>query len=153
MQAGVRVATLSVIAAAWILPATGPLHADPGACTVPTDTTKHNLILYGGTPAAPAAPRGQSMTIVRFPSQSALQYMVAGTGAWHDGSYTYTSTEPGVAVLDATETAADGPVTYSVTLRCQTNESGSFSYTGPGSNTDNAAPGNPATYRFARTAI
>ncbi|MFE5283944.1 hypothetical protein ACFRAQ_03090 [Nocardia sp. NPDC056611] len=157
MQAGIRVAAFGVTALAWMLPATGPLHADPGACTVPADTTNQYLILYGGSRSVPAAANGESMAIVRFPSQGSLQYMVAGTGVWHDSTYTYTSPEPGVAVIDATESAAAGPVTYSVTLRCRTNESGSFSYTGPGADapsTDNAAPGaSNATYRFSRSAI
>lgn len=157
MQAGVRVAAFGVTALAWILPATGPLHADPGGCTVPADTSNQYLILYGGSRPVPAAANGESMAIVRFPSQGSLQYLVAGTGVWHDSTYTYTSPEPGVAVIDATEPAAAGPLTYSVTLRCRTNESGSYSYTGPGADapsTDNAAPGTSnATYRFSRSAI
>ncbi|MEV0247537.1 hypothetical protein AB0H76_13175 [Nocardia sp. NPDC050712] len=115
-------------------------------CTVPDQVVGKFLILRGTTPPTPLAPPGDSMVVVRFPTAESLQYMVVGTGVWHDGNYTYTVPEPGQAVIDSTQTDTPEPITYSLALRCRDHVSGDYRYT-LGDSPD-PGPEHQATYRF-----
>lgn len=143
--------TAAAVAAAALLPGTQLAQADPGdtprVCTVPTEFAHGTyLILYGSTPAVPAAPIGDSMTLVRFPAPGALQYTVVGSSVWHDGTYTYNSPEQGVAIVDGIQPDAPEPLTFTLTLRCRTNDTGEYAYTAPGS--PQATSDNVTAYRF-----
>ncbi|MFF2551217.1 hypothetical protein ACFVUS_09450 [Nocardia sp. NPDC058058] len=118
----------------------------PRVCTVPADITGKHLITYGSTAAVPAAPIGDSMTLLRFPAPGALQYMVVGSGIWRDGTYTATSPEQGVMVIDAVQPTEAEPITYSLTLKCRTNDTGDYTYSAPG--VPAASTDNVAVYRF-----
>lgn len=144
-----RVVLVATAALTAVLPGIGDARADdpPRVCTVPADPAGHFLILYGSTPAVPAAPIGDSMTVVRFPAANTLQYMVVGSGDWHDVTYTYSSPEPGVAVLDSVQ--GRDSFRYELTLRCRTNDTGDYTYTAPGAAI--ASSDNTAVYRFGVT--
>ncbi|GAB2545997.1 hypothetical protein [Nocardia heshunensis] len=144
-------AHLTAVVVAALLAGIPSAQADPGdtprVCTVPTELAHGTvLILYGSTPAVPAAPIGDSMTLVRFPAPGALQYMVVGSGVWQDGTYTYSSPEQGVAVIDSTQTSAPQPIPFTMTLRCRTNDTGQYAYTTPDG--AQATDDNVTVYRF-----
>ncbi|MEV6279654.1 hypothetical protein [Nocardia sp. NPDC051832] len=149
MQAPIR---LAVIAAAALLPALtgiGIVHAEPDeppiGCSIPADMTGKSMVMYGTTPAMPTTPLGNSMTMVRFESADHLQYRVGG-GQWQDTSYTASNPEPGVVIIEGVQLAEPGPVNYSVTLRCHTNDSGDYTFSAPGAPVPH--PDSMAFWRF-----
>lgn len=108
------------------------------------------LILRGNTPSAPLAPQGTSMAVMRFPTADKQQYMLVGTGIWHDGSYRYTVPAPGTAVIASTQTDTPHSITYSLALRCHDNVSGDYRFTM--GNSPEPGPEHTAVYRFQGTA-
>ncbi|MEU8901349.1 hypothetical protein [Nocardia sp. NPDC048505] len=149
-----RVAATTTLAAGTLL-SSGVGHADPEpalpppSCSVPDEVVGKFLILRGTTPSVPLAPPDHSMVVVRFPTADMLQYMVVGTGVWHDGNYTYTVPEPGQAVIDSTQIDTPEPISYSLRLWCRDNVSGDYRYI-IGDSPD-PGPEHQATYRFQNT--
>ncbi|MBL1076162.1 hypothetical protein JK358_17325 [Nocardia sp. 2] len=152
MRGPVRAALIAAAALMSTLPGAGASHATPEnpppVCTVPTDLAERRLILYGSTPGVPSAPNGDSLVLVRFPSADRLQYIVVGTGSWQDSDYTYSSPEPGTAVLTGRQTTAGNPVDYTLTLTCRTNDTGDYRY--EASSAPAAGSEHTAVYRFTQ---
>ncbi|MFE6858771.1 hypothetical protein [Nocardia sp. NPDC057668] len=148
MRYPARVAIGAALATGTLLTG-GVGHAQPGEspapqCTVPDQAVGKFLILRGNSPSVPLAPASDfSMVVARFPTADSMQYMVVGTGIWHDGTYTYTVPEPGRAVLDATQTDTGQPISYSLSLRCSDNMSGNFTV-----GDSEPSPDRTATYMF-----
>ncbi|MGV9410794.1 hypothetical protein ACWDOP_12830 [Nocardia sp. NPDC003693] len=148
MRYPVRVAIGAALATGTLLSG-GVGHAQPEdqpapQCTVPDQATGKFLILRGTAPSVPMVPGGDySMVVARFPTPDTMQYMVVGTGMWHDGTYSYTVPEPGHAVIDATQANAGQPIAYSLSLRCTDNMSGNFTV-----GDSEPVPGREATYLF-----
>ncbi|MBY8861952.1 hypothetical protein K7711_36135 [Nocardia sp. CA2R105] len=132
----------------------GTGHADPAKpapqCAMPDQLMGKFLILRGNTRSAPLAPPDYSIVVMRFPTADKQQYMVVGTGIWHDGSYRYKVPAPGTAVIDSTQTDTPQPITYSLALRCHDNVTGDYRYTT--GHSPEAGPEHTAAYRFQNTA-
>ncbi|MFB8003168.1 hypothetical protein [Nocardia sp. NPDC056000] len=150
MKAFVRIAVVSASALIPLTAGMATVHSEPGdaprTCAVPADMSGKFMIMYGSTPAMPGTPPGHSMTMVRFTSADQLQYRIASSTTWQDTSYTMRSPEPGVAIIDGMQPAEAGPISYSVTLRCRTDEAGDYSLSAPGAPTPDSD--SVAFYRF-----
>lgn len=144
-----RVALGAALAGGTLLSG-GTTHAAPATpapqCAMPGQLMGKFLILRGDTPSAPLAPQGSSMVVMRFPTADKQQYMLVGTGIWHDGSYRYTMPSPGNAVIDSIQTDTPHPISYSLALRCHDNVSGDYQFTM--GNSPAPGPEHTAVYRL-----
>lgn len=105
-----------------------PAVAMASSCDVPLDLNQRQMINLSDPLYQPSNPNAGRMVKVDF-GRERYTLEVLGTDIKMEGKYEYRNIQRGLGEINMTERHPDGNATYTLTLKCLTDQSGMFLYT------------------------
>jgi hypothetical protein len=97
-------------------------------CNVPKNVESNSFIMINNTPYSSNNPMAGQVYNMTYGSGGKYSYTIINESGTYSGSYTYQVIESSIARITSTETFANTPTNYTITLICNTATSGNYFY-------------------------